>query len=59
MAQLKFFDHEKQHPKLFKNSGAQPGQHPRQRNGKNFLIHPTLEGSAERLKLAKQTQIIL
>jgi len=38
-----FFDHEKQNPKFFKNSGARP----RRRNGKIFPISPTLEVSAE------------
>jgi len=58
MAQRKFFDHEKQNSKFFKNSGDQPGQCLRHRNGKIFPIPPALEVSAERLKLAKQTQII-
>ena len=52
------FDRERPNLKNFRNSAAKSFLPPRRRNGNTHPVHPTLEGSAERLKLAKRTQII-
>jgi len=50
------FDREQPNLEIFRDSGANPDQHPHRRNGKIFPIRLTVERSPERLKITKQTQ---